>query len=372
MALKIPYFIEVNPKSLKELVEGMHELVSEDALQKIIDALSIKMQSGEKLLASDVRFLIDWSPKIRPDQIEQMRIGISAELSKSSESFQIAREHFDELKTPLVLKFLLTLPTIENALDEHQKESFSQFSTGEFVGAKKINADQLFNYIDGLFLIENNEYTRGQISQTIPHLDSTDFTDQFESRFDFLVDFFSKCDLSIGSIANLLDKQLGSILDSRSDVVTAKAFDRSLGYFKYEDFLKNNSEKINVRSLANFGRYKLLISRFEEAVNILSEEESVRGLFWKRNLDRVDGVKFKKVGRGAYKIAVAFFVGKYVFCDFGPSGNAIHVYYKDDFIKDIEWQHDWKVASLARQRTSHVGNWQPEVLNQINRARSSL
>jgi len=75
-----------------------------------------------------------------------------------------------------------------------------------------------------------------------------------------------------------------------------------------------------------------------------------------------------------YKIAVAFFIGNFVFCDFGPTGNQIHVYDLGVFLDNVEkldnWQQDAELTKrIQPNKYPHqVGAWQDKTLSLMRKA----
>ena len=104
-----------------------------------------------------------------------------------------------------------------------------------------------------------------------------------------------------------MDKQLGLLIKRKESEVTAKAFRQELGYIKYLKFVEANFSVDQSATLTFYNQLKKLISKFEEAIQILAGEEMVRGTFWKDNIERLDGVMMRKSNSSKYKIGVAFF-----------------------------------------------------------------
>lgn len=163
-------------------------------------------------------------------------------------------------------------------------------------------------------------------------------------------------------------------------------FDRWVGKFissgqSWEGKVLNNDYPLV--KLAYFFLEKLMITKEELSVNLrkvleqrenllnaidLLNIEKARGDFWKEWIESTDRVIPKK--DSSTTVAVAFFFGNTVIVEFAPTGNAAHLYNKDDFLnlnkkatKVIDWKNkeESKKTRIPRTRKDgtlhHTGNW---------------
>lgn len=374
MALKLPIFESVPAINLSKLTVDISKILNKDSIERILKSFIEKISNHEVLSVDEVRIMIDWHLNlIVIDKINFSKY-ISSYIEVQPELMDLIIEYFRELKQRETIQFLLTISGIQQRIGEDNFKSFKFFTSKS--NPMELSSYEKIEYIENLRIIESKAYTSGQklIASTI--IPESDFSGIFENKYDYLMSFIKKCGIEeVLPLAKYLDRQLGILLKQKESEVTAKAFRQELGYAKYVKFVESNFSMTQRSTLNHFNHLKRLIARFEEAVQILSGEEVVRGTFWKSNIEKLDGIMMKKSNSSKYKIGVAFFVSDFVFCDFGPSGNQIFIYDKEVFVKQVEplgfWQNDLLLTDkLMPNKFPHqVHSWQEKALGLIKRAR---
>ena len=357
------------------LQKDLHDILSVDTLESILKSYLDAIRESQKLTNDELRFVLDWSHKLSLENKQLVSNYINRHLQEEASSLEMLKEYFDTLRFPEVVKLLFQADYIQQTLNFHQKKSFEMFLNDDFI-TKSISGSRLIEYVNNLFLLEAEAFTSGQKSQAQSFLYDLDYSEVFENEFEKLLLFLTKCEIEFPSaICKVLDKQLGNLISKNESEVIAKAYNNKYGYVKYINLVEENSKKLNINGFVNYRKLKTLISKFEEAVEILSSHEHKRGSFWKGNINKLDAVKFKKFNHPQYKVGVAFYVGNFVFCDYGPTGNKIFIYDKGTFSKNVEKFSDWKATSYLTDKLypntySHVGDWQTQTLNLISKAKN--
>lgn len=375
MASNFEIFKKVIPKNLGKLVNDSNEIFSTGTLESILKSYLKCIEEHKKLSDIEVKFILDWFVMVPRESHAVLGNFLNMFLEDNQTFLSIIKEYFDSLRFPELLNFLIKINFLSEKLNEMQIKSFSIFLKERAVSVS-MGTMNFIDFIENLYLIKGNKFTIGQKSQANAFVYQLDFSDMFELEFERLLVFIKNCDLEYPNlVANFLDRQLGSLISRNEHEVTAKANNARLGYAKYLKFIETNVNSISQETLPNFKKLRALISKFEEAVAILTGKEQIRGQFWKSCIPKVDAVRFKKQRNNPqYQVAVAFYIGNFVFCDYGPVGNKILIYDKDVFEKEVQGKNDWKLFELLTKKIhpssfSHIGNWQEQTLKLITEAK---
>lgn len=374
MAIKMPIFNKIEPLKVKQINANLKNVLSSVTIESILSEIYKKMKHGEILDSQEVILVLDWLHNLDSTGAAIVHSYFEENILKSS-ILDVVAEYFRELKQLPVLKFALNLKLIQSRITKQQSESFDYFLSSNSVTEK--NGNSIIDYVENLNLVPNVHFSNGQREVGAKFILSADFSSSFETSFDRLVQFARKSGVTDDMILlKFLDRQLLNLIKSNESTVTAKAFRPELGFTKYKKLLESIIKQPSHRNLPGYLHLIRLVSKFEEAVQILSGHEEVRGTYWKSVIQKVDGVTMKSSSGSKYKIAVAFYVRNFVFCDFGPTGNKIHIYDRDTFLKQIERRDSWQIDefltnALPENKYSHISGWQEKTTKLIETARNT-
>lgn len=374
MPTKLFVFNRIEPDHINRLSGNLKNIFSSDSIESLMETVIEKMHSKQILLKHETKLALDWHHNLEKNKISLIT-DYFQEFVLSTEIFDPISEYFLDLKQIPVISLIVGLREIDKNLNQQQKDSFRHLTTGNPL--QELSGDSIIDFIENLRLVPSLEFSTGQKLIASKFISSCDFSSSFETNFENLVNFAKKSDIQDDAVLiKFLDRQLVTLIKANESSVIAKAFRQELGFLKYIKVVENSIRQPSSRNLDGYQHLMRLISKFEEAIQILSEQEAVRGTFWKSNIQRLDGVKMKSSTSGKYKIGVAFFVGDFVFCDFGPTGNQIHIYDRDIFIKDVEHRDNWQNDEFLTDRLPfnkyphQVHSWQDKTLKLINRTRN--
>lgn len=113
-----------------------------------------------------------------------------------------------------------------------------------------------------------------------------------------------------------------------------------------------------------------------EALRVLSAKSRERGEYWQTQLNRAGKVMPKSFGRAGL-VGVAMWFRDYVVAEFGPTGNAAHIYRKEIFELEVLHSDNWKRLDLVATEIQldgskagtihHVGEWKRAATQVIDR-----
>lgn len=373
MPTKFPLHSRVDPENINKLSSNLKNIFSAESIDSLLETIFKKMNGKQTLEKHETKLALDWHHNLDEQKNSIIR-DYFQDFSSKNEIFQTLSEYIEELKQLPVIELILSLPRVESTLTQQQTDSFKHFISG--TALQDLKGDGIIEYIENLRIIPSQKFSSGQKLVASKFISSSDFSRSFETNFDSLVHFLKKSGVEDENvIIKFLDRQLVSLIKNDESSVTAKAYRKELGFSKYINFVETSIKDPSSRNLEGYRHLTRLISKFEQAVQILSEQEAVRGSFWMSYIQRLDGVKMKLSTSRKYKIGVAFFVGDFAFCDFGPTGNQIHVFDRDIFLKKVEHQDNWQQDGYLTERLSenkypHVGDWQEKTRNLIKWARN--
>lgn len=119
--------------------------------------------------------------------------------------------------------------------------------------------------------------------------------------------------------------------------------ERSIGYMLA--WVKQNELVIGLEfpSLLKLRKEQLDLNK---AIKTLSQKDYSRGEYWQSQISRADRVVVNTFKFGQL-VGVAMWYGDYVIAEFGPTGNAAHIYERTVFEEEVLHTDDWKQSSLV-------------------------
>jgi hypothetical protein len=370
MSINFTNHKKIIPENLQLLSRGEKLKLSPESIGNIIEESFNKISNNERLDFSQLNTIISFFDKIDEKSKIVFLKYLSKHLGKSEIEDEVTIFAYNELFPFEFIKNLSFSEFIQSSLTASQKNSFNDLFIGNLPTVNS-NPETIISFISDLKINRNNYFTNGQLKIAEPYIRATNFGILFENKFERLLEFATNAKIDFPSgVARFLDEQLGKRIVEDIDGVRAKVINESLGYYKYQRFI--NANNLSETSLPNFLKLKNIIVSLNNAIKILTEQEPRRGMFWKGMLEIIDGLEIQKqYSTTTYNVAVAFFVGNYVFCDFGPTNNAIYIYKRNIFEANVKNRKDWKqVDSLGLPKISHTGAWEVEVKRIILNARS--
>ncbi|MGZ3770495.1 MAG: hypothetical protein ACXVCP_09540 [Bdellovibrio sp.] len=362
------------PVELSKLENSITKSTNPDTLHLFLSSAISRLQTNEIMTNSELQLILDWLHNLSQENVELLQEHLENNLVKSPSYLDVLTLYFKDLTKPNVLELLLKLSFFRKNLNHKQQKSFDTYLKNNY-HAKK--GDELIDYIDNLSLDHAKEYTSGQKITGEKHLYNVDFLNTFENSYEILNTFLIKLGFnSPETLIPFLDRIV--FLNNDEGSLTAKVYNPLLGYHKYVGFVEINSNKVVISNLHGYLKLKQLISKFEDSVEILSQQEYRRGAFWKEHLNQMESILYQRANGGTYKIAVAFIVGKFAICDYGPVGNPVYVYDKDVFLNLVKplinWRSDdhlTKTLPSSEHKFNHISGWEEKAKKIIRIARYS-
>ena len=371
--MQLPLFERVKPFKLSTLSRGEGSKLSPESITAIIDDSFKKILNKERIDIAQLNTIITFFDKISDEYKIIFKNYLNTYLGISEQEDEATLASFNELFPIPFLQSIIDSDFLKGSLNEQQSNSFHDLFNGNLPPVDSA-PEKIIDFINSLKINRSKGFTNGQIRISAPFLKQSNFGSILENNFEALLEFSidSRIDFPSG-VARFLDIQLGKRLDSDPEGIRVKVFNEALGYYKFQNFVTKNN--LPDSGLPNLRRLKDIIINLNNAIKILSEQEPKRGLFWKQMLDHLDGLEIQKLNSTSnYRVAVAFYVTNFVFCDFGPTGHAIHIYDRNTFDLNVRHQKDWKQADhttlmLGSRKVSHLGSWEEDVKRLVLRAR---
>lgn len=373
MAIKLRLFDQIIPVNIDAVASNLKNLLSSESVELLIFEVIDRIEKRRKLSKFDLNLVFDWYEEL-DDRKKATIILFLEEMVFSADVYEVVLECFAGLKQMSVISLILSIKTFRQKLSQIQIQCFGALISGkELTG---LSGESIMNYVEHLRLEAGRDFTEGQKRIACANIAEADFSDSFEKSFDILCHFAARAGVQDSAVlVKFLDRQLEALIKRDESSVMAKSFRNDLGYSKYMGLVDKLKTSLDVSKLEGYKNLIRIISKFEEAVRELSSYEYVRGSFWRSQLQRLDAVKIKKFAYRKYSVGLAFFIGDFVFCDFGPTGNQIYIYDKATFLESIEVKDDWQVDNhltyrLYPNKYPHtVNTWQLKTVELLDRAR---